>query len=91
MKDDLRCNDGLEILCHFAIGDGRQLPAARNIHQAADLSAADWVKQDRRRVCQDDVAVVRVGKLALVQDQPNGTRWDLNLLAFKIMHMTWTW
>jgi hypothetical protein len=31
------------------------------------------------------VAVVRVGKLALVQDQPNGTRWELNL-AFKIMH-----
>jgi len=44
---DLRRNDGLEIICQLAIGDGWQLLAARNIHQAADLGAADWVKQDR--------------------------------------------
>lgn len=59
-----------QIVSHFSTGYGGHL-LARDIHQTTDLITTDGIKQDRRRICQDNMSVVGVWKGAVFQDQTN--------------------
>jgi len=72
-----------QIASHFTIRNGRYF-LSRNIHQTANLSAANRIKQDWRWICQNIMSMICIWKVAVFQHQRNKTQWDINYAKGKI-------
>lgn len=72
----------LQILGHFTIGNGRYL-LTRYVNQTANLCATDWIKQDGRRVGQNNMPMVCMWKFTVLEDQTHKTGRHFNLFENK--------